>query len=314
MPTILVTGGAGFIGSHLTKKLSERGDEIIIVDNFNDYYDPALKEARIKDFNCQLYRGDISNKDFLREVFQKSKIDKICHVAAQAGVRYSLENPDVYIQSNIVGTHNLLELAKEFGIKDFIFASSSSVYGNNQKAPFSETDPVDKPISLYAATKKANELQGYTYHHLYGLNFWALRFFTVYGPWGRPDMAYFKFSKMILAHQPIDVYNQGQHRRDFTYVDDIINGVVSAIDNCRGYDIINLGNNQPVELEYFIKVIEDNLGKKAVKNYLPLQPGDVLETYADIDKAQKMLNYNQKTKIEEGIKKFIDWYLKYYEK
>lgn len=315
MPTIIVTGGAGFIGSHLVKKLSERGDKVVIIDNFNDYYDPALKEDRIniflKGLDFKLYRADIGDKETLRKIFQENKVDKICHIAAQAGVRYSLENPDVYVQSNIVGMHNLLEMDREFGVKDFVFASSSSVYGNNQKVPFSETDPVDHPISLYAATKKANELQAHVYHHLYGLNCWGLRFFTVYGPWGRPDMAYFKFPKAILAGQTIDVYNQGQHRRDFTYIDDIINGVVSAIDNCSGYEIINLGNNQPVELEYFIKIIEDNLGKKAIKNYLPLQLGDVLETYADIGKAQKLLNYNPKVKIEEGIKNFIDWYLKY---
>ncbi|MFH1173045.1 MAG: GDP-mannose 4,6-dehydratase [bacterium] len=313
---ILVTGGAGFIGSHLVKKLIARGNQVIIIDNFNDYYDPALKEARInillKGLDFKLYRSDIGDKESLRKIFQENKIDQICHIAAQAGVRYSIEKPDVYIQSGIVGTHNLLEMAREFGLKDFVFASSSSVYGNNQKVPFNETDNVDHPISLYAATKKANELQAHVYHHLYGINCWGLRFFTVYGPWSRPDMAPIKFAKAISQGQSIDVYNQGQHRRDFTYIDDIVSGIISALDNCQGYEIINLGNNQSVELEYFIQLLEDNIGKKAIKNYLPLQPGDVLETYADISKAQKLLNYHPQTKIEEGIKKFVEWYKEYY--
>ncbi len=313
--TILVTGIAGFIGSQVAKALLARGDKVIGIDNFNSYYNPRLKEARIKeflkDYDFEVKKIDISDLKRLKEFFAKNKIDKICHLAAQAGVRYSLENPDVYIQSNIIGTHNLLELAREYKVRDFIFASSSSVYGGNKKIPFSETDPVDHPVSLYAVTKKANELEAYSYHHLSGLNCFGLRFFTVYGPWGRPDMALFKFSKLILDDKPIDVYNQGKHRRDFTYIDDIVKGVLAAIDKVKGYEIFNLGNNKPVELEYFIKLVEDNLGKKAQKNYLPLQPGDVVETWADIDKAKIILGYNPQTTIEEGVKRFIEWYKKY---
>ena len=316
MPTILVTGGAGFIGSHVTKALMDRKDEVIIVDNFNAYYDPQLKEDRInkflKGYSPKLYRASINNIDELRKVFAENKIDKICHLAAQAGVRYSLENPSAYIQSNIVGTHNLLELAKEFGVKDFVFASSSSVYGGNTKVPFAEKDPVEQPISLYAATKRSNELEVYTYHHLFGLNAIGLRFFTVYGPWGRPDMALFKFIKAIIAEHAIDVYNNGKMQRDFTYVDDIVAGVLAAIDNCKDYEIINLGNNKPVDLEYFIKLIEESIGKEAIKNYLPLQPGDVVATYADIKKAHKILNWKPKMEIEQGIKECIHWYKDYY--
>ncbi|MEK7167682.1 MAG: nucleotide sugar dehydrogenase [Patescibacteria group bacterium] len=316
--TILLTGIAGFIGSHTAKKLLERGDSVVGVDNFNPYYDPTLKESRIKEllagFDFKLYRQDISDKEGLKKVFQESKIDKICHLAAQAGVRYSLENPDAYISSNIVGTNNLLELAKEFKIKDFVFASSSSVYGGNTKIPFSESDPVDNPVSLYAATKKANELQAHVYHHLYGLNCVGLRFFTVYGPWYRPDMALFKFTKAILAGEPIDVYNQGKHKRDFTYIDDVVAGIIASLDKCENYEIFNLGNNQPVDLEYFIQVTENGLGKKAVKNYLPLQQGDVLETFADIEKARIKLGYEPKIGIEEGIGNFLKWYNDYYQK
>ncbi|MFA6410058.1 MAG: NAD-dependent epimerase/dehydratase family protein [Candidatus Buchananbacteria bacterium] len=316
MANILVTGGAGFIGSHVAKALMSRKDEVIIVDNFNSYYDPQLKEDRIKKllkgFTPKLYRVSINNFDDLRKVFAENKIDKICHLAAQAGVRYSLENPGAYIQSNIIGTHNLLELAKEFKIKDFVFASSSSVYGGNTKIPFSEKDLVDRPVSLYAATKKANELEVYAYHHLFGINAIGLRFFTVYGPWGRPDMALFKFIKALLADQPIDVYNNGQMKRDFTYIDDIVAGVISALDKCQGYEIINLGNNKPVDLEYFIRIIEESLGKEAVKNYLPLQPGDVVATYAEIRKAHKLLGWQPKTSIEDGIKEAIHWYKDYY--
>jgi UDP-glucuronate 4-epimerase len=315
---VLVTGIAGFIGSNTAKKLLERGDEVVGIDNFNDYYDPSLKERRISDFlgayNLRVYRVDISDKKELGKIFEENKIDKICHLAAQAGVQYSIENPSTYIQSNIIGTNNLLELAKDNDIKDFVFASSSSVYGGNTKIPFSESDNVDSPISLYAATKKANELQAHVYHHLYGINCVGLRFFTVYGPWGRPDMALFKFTKSILDGEPINVFNNGKHKRDFSFVDDIVSGIVSALDNCKGYEIYNLGNNNPVDLEYFISVIEDKLNKKAIKNYLPLQVGDVPETYADIEKAKQKLGYQPKTSIEEGIEKFINWYLKYYGK
>ncbi len=315
--TILVTGGAGFIGSHVARALGARGDQVIIIDNFNDYYDPTLKEDRIKallaSYHPIIYRFDLADSDKLAGVFRDHKIEKICHLAAQAGVRHSLEHPDLYIKSNIIGTHNLLEQARQFKIKDFIFASSSSVYGGNEKIPFAETDSVDQPLSLYAMTKKATELETYTYHKLFGINAIGLRFFTVYGPWGRPDMAYFLFTKSILENQPIKVFHQGKMKRDFTYIDDVVDGVLKAIDHCQDYEIVNLGNNQPVELEKFIKVIETNLGKKAVKDYQPLQPGDMIETYADITKAQKFLGWQPTTKIEQGIKKFVSWYKDYYQ-
>lgn len=310
--TVLITGIAGFIGSNTAKKLLERGDNIIGIDNFNDYYDPSIKEKRINDFlsgyDFKLYRIDLADKNSLEKVFTENKIDKICHLAAQAGVRYSISNPDIYLQSNIVGTNNLLELTHKYNIKDFVFASSSSVYGGNEKIPFSESDQVDHPISLYAATKKANELQAYVYHHLYGLNCFGLRFFTVYGPWGRPDMAYYKFAESILNDRPIDVYNGGHHKRDFTYIDDIVSGITSALDKCSGYEIFNLGNNKSVELEYFISIIENKLNKKAIKNYLPMQSGDVEETYANIDKAKEFLGYEPQVSIEEGLDRFLTWY------
>ncbi|NUM25104.1 MAG: NAD-dependent epimerase/dehydratase family protein [Candidatus Buchananbacteria bacterium] len=314
---ILVTGGAGFIGSQVTKSLLERGDQVIIVDNFNNYYEPLLKEDRLNQllagFKPVVYRLDIADQVKLSEVFKNHKIDKICHLAAQAGVRYSLENPGVYIKSNIIGTHNLLELAREYKIKDFVFASSSSVYGDNEKIPFAETDVVDRPISLYAATKKANELEAYTYHKLFGLNVFGLRFFTVYGPWGRPDMAYFLFTKSILSSEEIKVFNQGKMKRDFTYIDDIVAGVVKALDRVAGYEIINLGNNQPITLEEFIGVIENELGKTAKKKYDDRQPGDVIETYADITKAKRVLDWQPSTSIKAGLKKFIGWYKSYYQ-
>ncbi len=314
---ILLTGIAGFIGSNVAKKLLSAGVDVVGVDNFNDYYDPKIKRDRIAkflgDYDFKVYECDIADKEKLQGVFANHKIDKICHLAAQAGVRYSLENPDAYIMSNIVGTNNIFELAKDYGIKEVVYASSSSVYGGNTKIPFAESDAVDNPISLYAATKKANELQAHVYHHLYGVNCVGLRFFTVYGPWGRLDMALFKFTKAILAGRPIDVYNNGQHRRDFTYIDDIVAGIVAALNHCQGYEVYNLGNNRPVDLEYFIGQIEEQLGQKAIKNYLPLQIGDVPETYADIDKAKNKLGYEPKVGIEEGIKNFIAWYREYYQ-
>lgn len=314
---ILVTGGAGFIGSQTAKALLQRGDQVVIIDNFNDYYETSLKEDRLKEllaeFKPVVYRLDLADFEKLSAVFNNHQIDKICHLGAQAGVRYSLTNPDVYIQSNIIGTHNILELARKFEIKDIVLASSSSVYGDNEKIPFVETDAVDKPISLYAATKKANELEAYTYHKLFGLNIFALRFFTVYGPWGRPDMAYFLFTKAILNSQEIKVFNQGKMKRDFTYIDDIVDGVLKALDQVTGYEIINLGNNQPVELEQFISIIERLLNKKANKTYDVLQPGDVVETYADISKAKKVLAWQPSTKIEDGLKQFIEWYRNYYQ-
>ena len=314
--TIIVTGSAGFIGFHTAKKLLEHGHNVIGIDNFNDYYDVQIKEDRNKileeNKNFKLYRVDLGDEEAIKRLFEKEKIDKICHLGAQAGVRYSIENPQAYENANIKGTLNLLEAARHNNIKDFIFASSSSVYGNQEKVPFSETDNIDYPISFYAATKKANELMAYTYHHLYGLNCVGFRFFTVYGPWGRPDMALFKFTKLILEDKPIPVFNAGKHSRDFTYIDDIVDGVITAIENPFSYEIINLGNNTPVELLDYIATIEKAIGKKAKKEMLPLQDGDVEKTYADIEKAQKLLNYNPKTDINIGIKNFVDWYREYY--
>jgi UDP-glucuronate 4-epimerase len=318
MKKVLVTGGAGFIGFHVAQALLEKGDFVVIVDNFNNYYNPKLKYARIKELkksknkkNLKVYRSDISNYKKLEKIFRKNKFDKICHLAAQAGVRYSLKNPFIYEKSNNLGTLNLLELARKFQIKDFIFASSSSVYGGNDKIPFSEDDKVDNPISLYAATKKSNELYAHVYHHLYGINCIGLRFFTVYGPWGRPDMGCFKFVKNIIEGNPIEVYNQGNMKRDFTYVGDIVKGILSALDKSLGYEIINLGNNTPIELNKFIGVIEDIVGKKAKKKLMGMQPGDVPVTYANIDKAKKLLGYKPLINVEEGLKNFVEWYKKY---
>jgi UDP-glucuronate 4-epimerase len=315
MMKVLVTGGAGFIGFHTTKALLERGDEVIIVDNFNDYYDVSFKENRINQIkdnkNLKIYRIDISDYKEMEKIFQENKFDKICHLAAQAGVRYSLDHPFVYEKANLLGTLVLLELARHHKVKDFVFASSSSVYGGNKTIPFSETDNVDTPISLYAATKKSDELMAYCYHHLYGINCTGLRFFTVYGPWGRPDMALFLFTKAILEEKPMDVFNYGKMKRDFTYIDDIVAGLLACLDKPFGYEIFNLGNNKTVELLYFIETIEKELGKKGEKNLLPMQAGDIAETFANIDKAKKMLGFNPKVSIEQGIKNFIQWYKEY---
>lgn len=312
---ILVTGGAGFIGSHVIKALLDHGEEVISIDDFNDYYDVSLKENRILPFKdhpqFQLYRNDICDFPKLKTLFEEHTIDKICHLAARAGVRASIQAPFLYERVNIMGTMNLLELARDYKVKNFVFASTSSVYGGNTKIPFTETDQVDRPISPYAATKKAGELLCYTYHHLYELSITCLRFFTVYGPCGRPDMALFKFAKAIEENRPIDVYNFGKMKRDFTYIEDIVNGVVSALDKELGYEIINLGNSHAEDLEYFIQCIEKELEEKAIRNYIPIQPGDVPETYADITKAKKLLHFEPKTHIEEGIKKFIEWYKDY---
>ncbi len=316
MKKILVTGGAGFIGSHIIKKLMDRGDGVVCVDDFNDYYDPSLKRDRIskflKDYSFPVEIVDIANFTMLKKVFQKNKFDAICHLAARAGVRYSIDNPYIYQKTNVEGTLNMLDLAKEFGIKNFIFASSSSVYGGNKKIPFSETDTVDHPISMYAATKKATEVMAHVYHHLYQMNCTGLRFFTVYGPWGRPDMALFKFTKSILANKPIDVFNHGDHHRDFTYIDDIVRGVVAAIDKSYPYEIINLGNSRTESLTDFIATIEKCLGIKAKKNMLPMQKGDVHKTHADTTKAKKLLGFQPTTNIDVGIRNFINWYKEYY--
>lgn len=313
---ILVTGGAGFIGSALIQALVGRGDAVVSVDNFNNYYDQKLKRDRIGKFlsgvNFEMHEIDICDFEALDKIFSSNTFEAICHLAAQAGVRYSLENPFVYEKTNVLGTLNMLELAKKHQIKNFIFASSSSVYGGNTKLPFSETDSVDRPISLYAATKKADELMAYTYHHLHGIDCAGLRFFTVYGPWGRPDMALFKFTKAIFEGRPIDVYNNGKMERDFTYIDDIVDGILRALDKNIGYEIYNLGNNKPVALEYFIKVIENNIGAEAHKNLLPMQDGDVPKTWADIEKAKTKLEWEPKVRIEEGIELFMEWYKEYY--
>lgn len=309
---ILVTGGAGFIGSHTVKALLERGDEVVIVDNLNDYYDVNLKKARLKQLTAPVYQIDISNKEALDQVFKEHSFDAIVHLAAQAGVRYSLENPMAYEQSNNVGTLNLLECARHNNIKPFIYASSSSVYGGNTKMPFSEEDPVNNPISLYAATKRYNELMAYTYHHLYGLHCTGLRFFTVYGEFGRPDMALFLFTKAISKGSPIKLFNQGKMKRDFTYVSDIVEGILASIDKQYPYELFNLGGDNPVELTYFVDLIEKELGKKAIKELLPIQPGDVPMTVADVSKARRMLGYAPKVSIEEGIKRFVKWYVDYF--
>lgn len=313
--TILVTGSAGFIGFHTAKKLLEAGNIVIGADNFNDYYDPSLKEARnaiLEDFEgYKLYRGDLSDEGLVEQIFIENKIDSICHLAAQAGVRYSLENPRVYIKSNINAFLNILEAARNHNIKDLVYASSSSVYGNNKKVPFSVSDSVDEPISLYAATKKADELMAHTYSHLFNINTTGLRFFTVIGPYGRPDMAPVLFASAISKGEEIKVFNFGKMKRDFTYIDDIVDGILLALEKTNGYQIFNLGNNKPVELEYFISCIEKELGKTAVKKYLELQPGDVLETFADIEHTKEVLCWEPKISTEKAVKYFVEWYKEY---
>lgn len=312
--TVLVTGGAGFIGSHLIKRLLSEGYSIVCVDNLNEYYDPQIKKDRLSEFKdvITFYKVDISDLKELEKVFKKHKFDKICHLAAQAGVRYSLENPFVYAMSNQVGTLNIFELAKRYEVKDIVFASTSSVYGNNKKMPFTERDRVDQQISIYSATKKSNESMAHAYHHLFGLNITALRFFTVYGPKGRPDMALFKFTKNMLEGKPIDVYNNGDMSRDFTYVEDIVDGFARALRRPLGFTILNLGNGQPVHLMKFIRIIEKELGLKAKINFMPMQPGDVPSTYADVSKAERLLGYKAKVPVEVGVKNFIDWYKDYF--
>jgi UDP-glucuronate 4-epimerase len=312
---VLITGGAGFIGSACAKALMDRGDEVVLIDNFNGYYDPSLKEARIKKFlkgyKLKLYRGDIRDEKLVERIFKKEKIDKVIHLAAMAGVRNSLLNPKLYLDVNVMGSVNLLEAAVKYKIKNFVFASSSSVYGNNKKVPFSETDPVDTPISPYAASKKADELIAHVYNHIYGLNVTALRFFTVYGPWGRPDMALMLFTEGIMKGEPIKVFNRGKMSRNFTYIDDIVSGVLTVLDKCTGYDVVNIGGDREETLERYIAVLEENLGKKAKKKLLPMQPGDVPTTVADIKKLRK-LGWQPTTRIDQGIKNFVAWYREYY--
>ena len=314
-PITLVTGAAGFIGFHVAKSLLKDGIEVIGIDNLNPYYDVSLKNARLAQLTAQqnftFYHDDIKDLDALKNIFSSHKIERICNLAAQAGVRYSMEDPFVYQESNIKGFLNLLEMARQYPPKNFVYASSSSVYGNNKELPFRVEDNVDTPISLYAATKKSNELMAYTYSHLFNIPLTGLRYFTVYGPWGRPDMALFLFTSAILKGKAIDIYNFGKMKRDFTYIDDIVNGTISSLDNPFTYEIFNLGNSKTVELMELITIIEEELGINAKKNFLPLQPGDVPETYADIAKSKNMLGYNPKTSISSGVKKFIAWYREY---
>lgn len=322
---ILVTGAAGFIGFHLSQKLLSNGNEIIGLDNLNDYYEVSLKETRLallkQENNFRFYQLDLANKEGIEKLFQEHQFDVVVNLAAQAGVRYSIKNPHAYINSNIVGFINILEGCRHSKVKHLVFASSSSVYGENKKIPFSVYDNVDHPISLYAASKKSNELMAHTYSHLYNLPTTGLRFFTVYGPWGRPDMAYFLFTKAILSGQPIKVFNQGKMKRDFTYIDDIVQGIVKVMNKIPQsdpktskvpYKIYNIGNNKPVELLRFIEVIESCLGMKAQKNMLPMQPGDVPITYADVDDLMEDVGFKPNTPIEVGVKNFVDWYKDYY--
>lgn len=332
---ILVTGTAGFIGSQLAQRLLERGDEVIGVDNVNDYYDVSLKEARLAQLtgNSRFteVRQDVADRSAMADIFEEHRPERVVHLAAQAGVRYSLENPNAYVDANIVGFMNILEGCRHNSVKHLVYASSSSVYGANEAMPFSVQDNVDHPLSLYAASKKANELMAHTYSHLYGLPTTGLRFFTVYGPWGRPDMALFIFTKKILAGEPIDVFNNGNHKRDFTYIDDIVEGVVRTLDQVAApnsewsgeapdpstskapYRIYNIGSNNPVELSRFIEIIEERAGKKAQKNLLPMQPGDVPATYANVDSLINDVGYKPKTSVEEGIANFVDWYREFYQ-
>jgi UDP-glucuronate 4-epimerase len=309
---ILVTGGAGFIGSNVCEKFISSGHKVICVDNFNDYYNPQIKETNIsemrKDGNFVLFRNDILKNELLEYIFSNNRIDIVIHLAARAGVRPSIVNARLYEEVNVRGTINLLECCKKFGVRRFVFASSSSVYGGNRKVPFSEDDNVDHPVSPYAATKKAGELICYTYSHLFDINIFCYRFFTVYGPRQRPEMAIHKFTGLVLSGKPIDVYGDGMSSRDYTYIDDITDTVTGNIDNIKGYEIFNLGNSRPVKLEELIGLIESATGRKAVINRMDFQPGDVQTTFADITKAKKMLRYNPATPIESGILKFVEWY------
>ncbi|MBN8727808.1 MAG: NAD-dependent epimerase [Xanthomonadales bacterium] len=331
---VLVTGAAGFIGAALSERLLARGDEVLGYDNVNPYYDPALKEARLArlapqpGFRC--VRAALEDRAALEKAFAGFRPERVVNLAAQAGVRYSIENPHAYVDSNLVGFINILEACRHGGVEHLVYASSSSVYGANRKLPFSVQDSVDHPVSLYAATKKANELMAHTYSHLYGLSTTGLRFFTVYGPWGRPDMALFLFTRRILAGEPIEVFNHGRHTRDFTYIDDIVEGVIRTLDRVPGadpafdplrpnpatssapYRVYNIGNSHPVELSRYIEVIEDCLDRRAEKILLPLQPGDVPDTAADVEELMRDTGYAPSTPVEEGVRRFVAWYLDFY--
>lgn len=330
---ILITGTAGFIGSHLAKKLISQGHEVVGVDSINDYYSVTLKEDRLASIdneNFTFYKTKLENYEELTKIFTDEQPEVVVNLAAQAGVRYSIENPRAYIDSNIVGFMNVLECSRHFNIKNLIYASSSSVYGANTSKPFSTSDNIDHPLSLYAATKKSNELMAHTYSHLYNLPTTGLRFFTVYGPWGRPDMALFKFTDAIVKDETIDVYNHGKMMRDFTYVDDIVEAISRLVkkpaspnpewtgespdpgSSYAPYKVYNIGNNSPVRLMEFVEAIENKLGKEAKKNYMDLQPGDVPETYANVDDLFRDINFKPETTIQDGVNKFVDWYLDYY--
>lgn len=316
---ILITGGAGFIGSATAKALMERGDTPILIDNFNDYYDPQIKEDRIKKFlkeykgKFKLYRGDIRDGKFLEKVFKKERPEKVIHLAAMAGVRNSIKDPALYMDVNVMGTTYLLDLSVKYKIKNFLYASSSSVYGNNKKVPFSETDSVDTPISAYAASKKATELLAHVFSHIHGLRTTGLRFFTVYGPWGRPDMALFLFVDAIFSNRPIQVFNRGQMSRNFTYIDDIVSGILTCLDANLPCAVMNIGGDKEEKLTRFIEVIEQNIGQVAKKKMLPMQPGDVPSTVADIRRLRK-LGWKPTTRIEVGIKNFVAWYREYFKR
>lgn len=334
---ILVTGTAGFIGFHLAKKLLERGDEVVGLDNINDYYDVRLKYARLAELGIdkealkesmpllsakypkhKFIKADLADRNTINDIFENEKFDAVCNLAAQAGVRYSIENPHAYIESNVIGFMNILEACRNFGVKNLIYASSSSVYGLNKEQPFKTTDKTDTPISLYAATKKSNELMAHTYSHLYGINTVGLRFFTVYGPWGRPDMAPMLFADAILDGRAIKVFNHGKMSRDFTYIDDIVDGVVKVIDmqikntSSTPYKLYNIGNNSPIELMEFIETLERAIDKEAEKEFLPMQDGDVESTYADVGGLMDDLGYKPDTKLNRGIEEFVKWYRGFY--
>ena len=331
---ILITGAAGFIGSTLAHRLLDRGDEVLGVDNLNDYYDVRLKQARLDRLTphagFSFVKAALEDREALDAAFDAFKPQRVVNLAAQAGVRYSIENPRAYVDANIVGFLNVLEACRHKGVEHLVYASSSSVYGSNRKLPFAVEDSVDHPVSLYAASKKANELMAHTYSHLFSLPTTGLRFFTVYGPWGRPDMALFLFTRKILAGEPIDVFNFGKHTRDFTYIDDIVEGVIRTLDRVPGpdagfdplaptpatsaapYRLYNIGNHAPVPLSHYIELIEDATGKKAIKNLLPMQPGDVPDTEADVSALMRDTGYSPSTPVEVGIPRFVEWYRGYY--
>lgn len=319
MAKVLVTGGAGFIGSHVSKLLLEAGDDVVIVDSFNDYYNPQLKKDRIKNIlgeykepRLKVYEQDIADLDEMDKIFKEHNFDKVCNLAAQAGVRYALEKPFTYVHSNVTGFVVILELCRKYEVNNLVYASTSSIYGDNEKMPFSEEDRTDHQVSLYAATKKANEVMAYTYHKSFGLNATGVRFFTVYGPWGRPDMGVTKFIKWIANEDPVKIFNNGDMSRDFTYVDDIAQGVFKALEKCYPYEIFNLARGENIKLMDYINLVSKNVGKPVIKEMMPMQLGDVKETSADISKAKEMLGYAPTTSVDLGVKNAVEWYMNYH--